>query len=282
MSQFERKLSHTSLSAFRRCKMRYKWGYIDNYSTPSSIGQTTGGSGHAALGAWYKALGEGKPNGEAIDLAMKAASTKLGEYEKEIGEGLDDVWTNLTVMLDRYFKWASENDDFTAYAIEHRFELEVDDFILLGYIDGLVERDDGTHWLLEHKFNKQVQTKHLEIDPQVSIYILAARALGFKIRGVIYNVIRTTLKGKAETEPVVRLPVFRNNEGLEQIVRETVIQMREMRQFHEANGEDAYRNPTRDCSWDCGFYNACLAMNDDGDPLPALQILPVKEYPQGE
>ena len=51
-----------------------------------------------------------------------------------------------------------------------------------------------------------------------------------------------------------------------------------LKKFHESNGEKAYRNPTRDCSWDCGFNNACLAMNDNGDPVPALQVIPLKDY----
>ncbi|MCK4824469.1 PD-(D/E)XK nuclease family protein [bacterium] len=278
MAKFERKLSHTSLSTFRRCKMRYKWGYLDNHAPLPSKGLMTGGTGHVALGAWYKALSEEKSQEETVTIALKAASAKLTEYEEMHEEPMDDLWDNLEIILRRYFDWALKRDDFTAYEIEYKFELEVGDFTLIGYIDGIVERDNGTHWLLEHKFNKQVQTKHLELDPQVSIYLLAARASGFDVRGAYYNVVRTTIKGIAATEPVVRLPVFRNNEGLEQIVYEMVEQMEEMRQFHETNGEAAYRTPTRDCSWDCGFYHACLAMNDDGDPVPALRAIPLKDY----
>lgn len=278
MPKFERKLSHTSLSTFRRCKMRYKWGYLDNYAPLPSPGLMTGGTGHAALGAWYKALSEEKSEEEASKIALKAASEKLTEYEEQHEETMDDLWDNLAIILERYFDWALEKDDFAAYEIEYKFEIEIGDFMLIGYLDGLVERDNGTHWLLEHKFNKRVSTKHLELDPQVSVYLLAARTLGFDIRGAYYNVVRTTIKGIAATEPVVRLPVFRNNEGLEQVVHEMVYQMEEMRSFHEANGEAAYRTPTRDCSWDCGFFHACLAVNDDGDPTPALRAIPLKDY----
>jgi hypothetical protein len=134
-----------------------------------------------------------------------------------------------------------------------------------------------------------VQTGHLDLDPQVSIYMLAARASGFDVRGALYNVVRTTIKGKAENDPVVRLPVYRNNEGLEQIVHELVAQMTEMKAFHEDGGIRAYRTPTRDCSWDCGFYGACLSINDNGDPEPALRLIPIKvhekvetDIPEGE
>ena len=177
MTQFERKLSHTSLSTFRRCKMRYKWGYIDNYAPLPSAPLIKGSVGHAALGAWYQALVT-KPD-EAADIALKAASEKLGEYEEQTGEGMEDIWGDIAVILERYFEWALENDDFKAYEIEHKFNIEIGNFVLTGFIDGLVERDDGTHWILEHKFTKQVRVKHLEIDPQISIYMLAARAVSY-------------------------------------------------------------------------------------------------------
>ncbi len=278
MTQFERHLSHTSLSSFRRCKMRYKWGYIDNYAAPSSPAQIKGGVGHVGLGAWYPAISNTKTFNAAGDIALKAASDKLAEYEREMNEEMTDIWDDIAVILERYFKWAIDADDFQVQEIEYKFELEIDDFILIGYLDGIVQRIDGTLWILEHKFTKQARVKHLELDAQLSLYMLAARASGFDIRGALYNVIRTTLGGIAATEPVVRLPVYRNNEGLQQIAREIVFQMKEMRTFHEQNGEGAYRNQTMDCSWDCSFFNPCLAMNDDGNPIPALQLIPKKEY----
>lgn len=278
MTQFERRLSHTSLSTFRRCKMRYKWGYLDNYTPPAGPALVKGGTGHVGLGAWYPAIANAKTFNKAKDIALKAASDKLAEYEREAENEMGDIWDDIAVILPRYFDWALENDDFQAQEIEYKFEIELDDFVLIGFLDGIVERNNGTLWLLEHKFTKQVRVKHLELDPQISLYMLAARMSGFDIRGVFYNVVRTTLGGKAVEEPVVRLPVFRNNEGLEKIATETIYQMREMRKFHEQNGKYAYRSTTMDCSWDCGFFNACLAMNDDGDPTPSLELLPIKEY----
>lgn len=274
---FDRKLSHTSLSTFRRCQMRYKWSYVDDYEPLSSKGQIMGGTGHAGAGAWYQHLHENPEDYEhAENLALKAASGKLAEYEEAAGYEMEDIWNDISIILPRYFAWSIENDDFTAHDIEYRFDLKVGPFTVIGYFDGIVETKDGSWWLLEHKFTKQVRTKHIEIDPQVSLYLLAARALKYNLRGVLYNVIRTTIRGKAENDPVVRLPVYRNNEGLAYIVRELVSQMSEMQKFHAVDGVTAYRNETMDCSWDCGFFNACLAINDDGDPKPVLNTLPRK------
>jgi len=288
MTTFDRKLSHTSLASFRRCKMRYKWSYINNYDPLPSRGQMVGSVGHAALGMWYKMLADGADPNDAEAESINSASEKLMEYEEQHGYEMPDIWDDTSVVLLRYYDWALKNDDFKlAYTgdvpmVEYEFELKVGEFTLIGYIDGIVERNNGTLWVLEHKFNKTVQTGHLDLDPQVSIYMMAARALGLDVRGALYNVVRTTIKGKAENEPVVRLPVYRNNEGLEQIIRELVVQMEDMKAFHEDGGIRAYRTPTRDCSWDCGFYGACLAINDDGNPEPALQLIPMKEHKSSE
>lgn len=278
MTKFERRLSHSSMSTFRRCLMQYKWKYLLNYEPLASPPLIKGSCGHAALGAGYMALAKKENLDAVVEISLKAASNKLAEFEEKAGDEMTDIWDDLSIIIPRYYEWARENDDFIAHEIEYKFEFEIDDFTVIGYFDGIVERTNGTLWLLEHKFTKQVRVKHLELDPQISLYMLAARATGFDIRGVFYNVVRTTIGGKAETEPVVRLPVYRNNEGLEQIAIEAVNQMREIRAFHENEGENAYRTPTMDCSWDCGFFNACLAMNDDGDPFPALRLIPTKDY----
>jgi len=279
MPPFERKLSHSSLSSFRRCQMRYKWGYIDNLDPPPSPGQMFGSIGHVALGEWYRSMADPLTVTKAQDNALKAASVKLSEYEEKQQEEMPDLWNDVSTVLLRYFDWAVDNDDFEMVPdlIEHKFELKLGDFTLIGYIDGIVRRSNGSLWVLENKFNKQVRTGHLDLDPQISIYMLAARATGYDVRGAFYNVVRTTIKGIAEREPVVRLPVFRNNEGLEKIVEELVLQMIQMKKFHDEQGIFAYRNPTRDCNWDCGFYGACLAMNDDGDPTPVLRSIPLKD-----
>ena len=280
MTEFDRKLSHTSMAAFRRCPQRYKWNYVDNYDPLPSYGQMFGGVGHAALGSWYKAISDGDAQDSSVDKSFQSASEKLRSYEERFGYEMPDLWDDISTVLFRYYDWALQNDDFVSVpnGIEHKFEIKIGEFIVIGYIDGIVERDNGSLWILEHKFNKQVQTGHLELDPQVSIYMLAARASGYDVRGALYNVVRTTITGKAEKDPVVRLPVFRNNEGLEHIVHELAWQMKDMKDFHLRNGKFAYRNQTRDCSWDCGFYHACLALNDTGDATPALNIIPLKEF----
>ncbi|KKN66964.1 hypothetical protein LCGC14_0466440 [marine sediment metagenome] len=256
-----RKLSHSSMSCWRRCKYKYFLKYIENYVLPSSMGQIRGSIGHSALAVWYK-------TGDK-DEALHAANDKLFEYEMELNRGLDDVWELMKFILNRYFEWSIENDKFELIEAELKFEFKIDKHVFLGYIDGVVEID-GIIWLLEHKFLKQVSMKHVSIDPQISMYMLAMRKLEFNPRGTFFNVIRMTKGGIAKTEPVVRVKAFRNQEGLVAIERELVNQANEMTKFHRDGGE-MYRNSTRDCTWDCNFYPVCLSINDSGEAKSVLK-----------
>ena len=279
---FTRSLSHSSMSCYRRCKVKYYWSYVKNLMSPSSVGQTRGTIGHAALGLWYTNMG--KMSEEDRDSAsIKLAGQMLADAEANSGESMDKEAEMLQCILPRYFDWARANDNFDEIiAIEQKFEINIDGMPLIGYIDGVV-RIKNTLWLLEHKFNKQVRTNHIDLDPQMSIYLLAAYKAGMNVRGVLYNVVRVAEGGIAASSPVERRQVFRNQEGLAFIENEIAIQMREMKKFHEYGGE-IYRNETGDCSWDCQFYDACLLIQDCGDPTGVLNRFKVRppEETKGE
>lgn len=264
----QRSFSHTSMSTYRRCKAQYKWKYIDNLLPTEGTGRIRGSAGHAALATWYS-------NGcdeEADKLAIEAMSNKFNDAESESGLDLHSEWDLMCIIIPRYFEWARKNDNFDEIiAIEQKFEMGIGEHTVIGFIDGVVRSKNGSIWLLEHKFNKQVSTKVIDLDIQMSIYMMAAVKMGIKAEGVLYNVIRVAEGGIAATRPVERRHVFRRIDGLRLLEAEMSLQLDEMKEFHE-NGGRVYRNPTANCSWDCSFYGACLAMNDDGDPQTALQI----------
>jgi hypothetical protein len=111
---------------------------------------------------------------------------------------------------------------------------------------------------------------------QIGIYMLAAHKLGFNPYGTIYNVIRMGDKGKAVEEPVLRTIAYRNKEGLDVIEKELGNQMMELKRFNEEGSSflKIYRNPTKDCTWDCSFYSACLSINDMGSAETVLNTIP--------
>lgn len=248
-------VSYTKMAEFRRCLQRYAWKYKDGYYPKSSIGQMRGTAGHAALAEWHQRY--------VARLAMDAAWEKW--YSEGYGEGKD--WNELQDALTRYFEWSLANDTMKLVVAEQKFEIDFDfpdgaKATLVGYIDGIVE-DKGRRWLLENKFYKRVENSSLDMDMQVSTYLLASKVMEYGAQGVVYNIVRVGDTKVAASEPVIRKTIFRNPEGLDLIQDEMVNQIRMMMDWH-AKGGGVYRNATKDCSWDCSFYQACLSMQDDG------------------
>jgi hypothetical protein len=287
---FSRKFSHSSMSTWRRCRVKYKWAYIDNLISPSGIGQLRGTIGHEALGLWYTLM-ENIASGEITEeqrdaIVMKKAGESFALAELERNQSLDKEWDLMQTILPRYFDWARANDNFDEIlSIEQKFELDIDGIPLIGYIDGVVKAKNGI-WLLEHKFNKQVSTSHLDLDPQVSIYLLAAYKAGIEARGVIYNIVRVAEGGIAASQPVERRFVYRNLEGLTAKEYEINLQMKEMKHFHEyPDSLPVYRSETNNCSWDCQFFDACLQINDCGSAesvLSRFKTRPPEDYSKKE
>lgn len=265
----ERHFSHSSMSTWRECRAKYKWSYVNNYEQPSSLGQVRGSAGHAALANWYTKFNE--------EEAVAVASEQYSERERRTGEDLSEDWELLELILRRYFDWSRNYDDFTEIvSLEQKFEFRINNHMVIGYIDGVVKTGD-TMWLLENKFNKRVEISGIDLDAQVSVYMMACYKLGINVAGVMYNIIRVSEGGVAIKQPVVRRKIFRNQEGLAFIEKEMAIQLDEMARFHDQGGA-VYRTPTRDCAWKCGFYKACLSLNDDGDLATALSSYPITLY----
>ena len=153
--------------------------------------------------------------------------------------------------------------------MEQKYVFQIGDSKVVSIIDGIVE-DVGGIWLLEHKFLSRVNLSNIDLDPQLSMYFLAAKKMGYKVAGALYNVIRMGDKGIALTDPVVRRPVYRNPEGLAVIEMELERQALEMTRVHEKGDIPVYRNPTKDCTWDCGFYKVCLSLSYDGTSTEVL------------
>ena len=228
-----------------------------------------GTAGHAALAEWYT-------NGLDDEKAIKVASDSITNVELETGWDMSSEWDELHIMLLRYFAWARVNDLFTALAVEQRFEIQIRGLTLMGYIDGIVQKGNY-NYLLEHKFQKQASTQHIDLDAQVSIYMLAAYKLGYEPVGTMYNIIRMGDGAKANSEPVLRTIAHRNAEGLSVVEHELGNQMEEVQHFNEEGGQGdlkVFRNPTKDCHWDCSFYNVCLSINDCGDADSILKRFP--------
>lgn len=255
------KVSHTKLSLFRRCLQSFEWKYGQKLFPPSGIGQLRGSAGHSALAEWHVSYDEVK----ALDAAWQTWSNG--------GQPDNAEWQLLETSLNRYFQFSRGNDTFTVLEAEREFFLAYPVTVqgdewhveLTGFIDAVIEEPNGRRSLLENKFYKRMDNSSKEMDMQVAIYLLASRELGYNIDGgVLYNMVRVADSKVAITEPVVRQRVYRNSLGLDRVLGEVLAQSKAMIQFEHYSEKEVFRNPTKDCSWDCPFHQPCLSMTDDG------------------
>lgn len=255
-------VSYSRMATYRRCLYKYYLNYVENLKPPvGSLGQIRGSAGHAALANWYS---KGKDNERAMQTAWRT-------FQKEGGVDPED-FEPLREALERYFDWAEVGDKWEVQAVEKKFDFELEPGLrLMGYMDMIVEQS-GHIWVVENKFLKQVSTGHLDLDPQVSTYMLGAFACGIQPVGVIYNIIRMSSGPTAQQDPVVRKLLYRNKEGLRAKLEEIKMQGRAMATF-ENEGGDIYRNETRDCSWDCPYFQVCLGITDNGSSQEMIDVL---------
>ena len=100
-------------------------------------------------------------------------------------------------MLEHYFEWSAENDNFTVVKSEIEFEVEIPgiDAVYQGRIDAIIQDERGRYWLMDHKTAAQFgDTTWLDLDTQISAYCWAVnKQLGVKLEGLVYNELKKSV-----------------------------------------------------------------------------------------
>lgn len=131
------------------------------------------------------------------------ADPDSGYIDQEVRDDYDERQTLGLLMLDGYFDWSIDVDEFTPVHVEVDFEVPIltpegtemycdcHDWpvVYQGRLDGIVQDAFGWYWILEHKTAGQFgDTEHLQLDEQTGSYAWAIqRMLGIRVQGVIYN-----------------------------------------------------------------------------------------------
>lgn len=244
------KYSQTRVGTWRRCRQRYSWKYVDHLPETASDGQKRGRAGHKALERWY--------SGWAAKIATSAGLAELLDLPKDV--------ERMRTVLERYYRWATlmdSRDWNKVVGTEVELEGEIDGHRVMGIADLIVETNTGLA-IVDHKFSANGTLEGALQSPQLSMYgELALQVLGEMPEYLIYNTVRTTVGGQAQTNPVLRYKARIVPERHQLWKDEFGAQMAEIEAFHKGGGEAPrkYRNQTRDCSWDCPFYGRCLALD---------------------
>jgi len=327
------KVRTTERRTFKRCRKKWQYEYVEGLkpiarSSPLWVGTAV----HIGLEGYYTEHGltaafREDVAREKLERFFFVERTRLGynQMDEENRNSFNEDVELATGMLDHYFKWAPQNDDFEVMETEFYAEVELAKGIRLTLrADGLVIDHSGDAWILEHKTTAQIDQDAvwLELDDQASTYtwmfteLAAGRGWVLRddklvpvaqigpppqIRGILYNFLlkqvpHEPIRNKDDTLSVAsknltctvedyekafqgepgqgdvkyadfiqklrakkwfhRLRVYRGGAemaGFAPIVEAEVQEMKRVRDLPIL----AYRNPTRDCNWDCPFFTMC-------------------------
>ena len=139
-----------------------------------------------------------------MDLApLKAAWELIDQRVEEQNECVWDAAKAKGLMAGYHRRWSDQT--YMTVATEQQFELPIVNpetgrqsrtFYQAGKYDGII-KDGSRHFLLEHKTTSDsIESpdspyfKRLDIDSQVSMYVLAHWQSGIKLDGTVYDVIK--------------------------------------------------------------------------------------------
>lgn len=214
-------------STFRDCRQEWDWSSkIRQNLEPSEryAPFEDGTSWHNTLETYYDPTTwhlVGNPN--TVEAVFHSArETLLDTHTKQIAQAISlngdqelplermeeysDRLKMLQGMLEHYFVWAPTVDNFKPIKIEIEFEVPIyiyddgftdgtpynidgDEVVYQGRLDGIVQDPQGRYWILEHKTASQLgRTEWLELDAQCGSYAWAIqKQLGVKVAGIIYS-----------------------------------------------------------------------------------------------
>jgi len=193
-------LTSTSQAALRKCPRLYWMRYELGLTRVRKAQPLRFGAGyHKGLELWRGLFGQH---------VAGILETVLAEYAVVL-EWADPVeWAvereTLRALLTGYF-WRYGNDNLTFASVEQAFGFPLRNpstghasrrFKLAGKWDGIVRLSDGRLLDMEYKTSGEDISpdadywRRLRYDGQISLYVLAARAKGYDVAGVLYDVTR--------------------------------------------------------------------------------------------
>jgi len=191
-------LTFSSAQSFKICRKRFYWEYEVGCRRIIDAKALRMGS------AYHHGLDFLKRNGSlngAVEAVRASYEMTPPEYDQTEWEMERET---VCAMLSGYV-WRWEKSGLTWIASEQSFEIPVVNpetgaastlWNLAGKIDGIVELEDkrlavGEHKLISDDLNADSDWwRRLQLDPQVSIYVYAARELGHDVATVLYDVAR--------------------------------------------------------------------------------------------
>lgn len=265
--------SHSRLSAFEQCKLRYKYSYIDKIKREEdSIETFLGSRFHETMERAYAERAFWKPS----DADLTKYFDEL--WNKNFGEHVFVSRKDRTAedyrkighkAIADYHRRHSPYDGGRVLGLEKRIVADLDGtgtYQVQGYIDRVMETDDGHFEIHDYKTSGSLpEQAKLDSDRQLALYEIAVRQLWPKDVKQVDLVWHYVVFDK-------ELRSSRTPEQLNELKSNTIALIEEIERTNEYPPNESHL-----CRW-CDYQDIC--------PLFAHQsrseILPANEYMQEE
>lgn len=240
------KVSYSQLSTWDRCRYAWHLSYQEGWhrkqqSTALSIGTI----GHDLLATWYKSFDRQVVQDRKVEILDTSDLNDVSAIRR------------VFALVDRYL----EEDEITEaeiIGVEQHFDFMLTtpqgrSYELQGYID-LLRKD----WLDDHKFVGKFYTeRELELDPQMSLYLLGVRQFGYNPVGFKHNMLYTYdykngLESVATNKLFKRIAGYRTDTELKAIEHEVGLIVDDIMD----NRARIRRSLRRECTY-CQFHEVC-------------------------
>jgi hypothetical protein len=195
-------ITQSAARSFRGCQRSYQYRYELGYRpTATTAPLAFGKLMHAALAAWSD-----------VDPEFRLAEA-LSAIDKSDSEPLDKLIAG-ELMRGYTARWIDEQIGYPAAEISFETALvnpvsgrESRTWRLAGKLDAIISRSNGV-WIMERKTSGQsiepgsVYWQKLQLDTQISSYLVGAESLGYKPLGCVYDVIGKPRMRQLKATPV--------------------------------------------------------------------------------
>ncbi len=268
------KVSFGQLLTWDRCRWQWSAKYIHKMDTTKKrVRMGIGSMGHEMLFDWYKT---GQDHSDIF------LSKWMQDWEHLDGEQINGI--NIAVLMFKMYlsEFSPMHDrNYQTQSLEEHFQVPLTTptgsrFELEGYIDRTSIDQRGNLWVEDYKWTSRFWSPlQLQMDPQLTFYAGALRAMGRPVHGTMITQVNT-YDYKDRTKKTVddmfrRELIYRSPAEIDAVMLEigrTVDEMLEARELPVFK-----RNLRRDCA-DCDFAEPCLLGLKGIDSVEFMQRSP--------
>lgn len=259
------KISHSQVLTWLSCKWKWKWAYLDRWtSKEKSHYLTQGNMMHELLAMYYS----GKQN---------EVMPKLHEWANE-----PDKWQLVEKCAKLYTRYTEEfapreDAGWTTLAAEYYFSIVLRTpvgipFELEGYVDQIKVKN-GSIFVEDYKTHtaRPWTDDMVQMDSQLPVYGAALKELGYTVNGV--SILLLNMYDYKEQQPiekmVKRIRHAPSQTEFSNILYQFGLAVDEILFYRGMNENRYVKNLKKDCS-QCQFQMPCLMDNKGIDATPFL------------